>query len=134
MHNSVDLFSLLTDTTVYVSARRLKPRDVPDGQFVPPGPARIPAFFKDKEDSIRHFAAETLGSTGDEAGSSPRHGTSILSSYSHHHIIDQPTIPRGSNLMAFQAAAAVCAEQLTPTSPATVKSAALLAGWILDEH
>lgn len=37
------------------------------GRAAPAGGTRIPAFFKDKEDSIRHFAAETLGSTGDEA-------------------------------------------------------------------
>ena len=31
------------------------------------GAPRICAFFHDKDDSIRHFAAETLGANGNEA-------------------------------------------------------------------
>ncbi|CAK9030496.1 Hypothetical protein SCF082_LOCUS19227 [Durusdinium trenchii] len=37
------------------------------GRIGPAGAVEIPAFFRDQDDGIRHFAAETLGAAGDEA-------------------------------------------------------------------
>eukprot|EP00434_Breviolum_minutum_P010410 symbB.v1.2.009180.t1/scaffold575.1/size184962/1 len=50
------------------------------GRAAPAGVPRICAFFHDKDDSIRHFAAETLGANGNEAAATAcaqlLHGTS----------------------------------------------------------